>query len=51
MFGWTEEPFAQVMEKGRRIAIADTARQDVIAVAVRMCLYGLTGGGAAGSES
>ena len=86
MFGWTEENFAQAMDKGRRIAIADTARHvqdameagliapgdatmmatairgvtdelsreyisgaadlddDVISVAVRMCLYGLTGG-------
>lgn len=86
MFGWTEEQFAQAMKKGRRIAIADTARhvqdamscgqiaagdatmmatairgvtdelsreyifgttvldEDVIAVAVRMCLYGVTGG-------
>ena len=85
MFGWTEENFAQAMDKGRRIAIADTARHvrdamdsgqiapgdatmmatairgvtdelsreyisgaadlddDVISVAVRMCLYGVTG--------
>ena len=26
MFGWTEENFARALEKGRRIAIADTAR-------------------------
>ena len=26
MFGWTEENFAQALAKGRRIAIADTAR-------------------------
>ena len=26
MFGWTEENFAVALEKGRRIAIADTAR-------------------------
>lgn len=85
MFSWTEESFAQAMDRGRRIAIADTARQvrlaieagqiapgdatmmatairgvidelareyvsgaadlddDVIEVAVRMCLYGLRG--------
>ena len=32
MFGWTEENFARALEKGRRIAIADTARhvQDAI---------------------
>lgn len=85
MFGWTEEHFARAMEKGRRVAIADTARhvrhameagqlapgdptmmatairgvtdelareyisggseltEEVIATAVRMCLYGLRG--------
>lgn len=85
LFSWTEQTFAQAMAKGRRIAIADTARlvedaiaagqiapgdatvmatairgvtdelakeyatgassldDDVIAEAVRMCLYGLRG--------